>query len=309
MCGGGGGVGPAPSNERVRELERESASEQRQAEYKATLNDFLATVLGEANVRDTDAINRHMETVRQALEGLLEESVDLRFGGSVRKHTYVDGISDVDLLVVLSRDTAIGSSPKQLLVEFADAVRGRLPTADVEVGSMSVKVRFADGTELQLLPAFKVGDGYRIPRAQGETWSDVIRPNAFAERLTEVNQANSEKVVPVIKLFKIAQERLPENSRLSGYHVEAIATEAFQGYNGPMDQSEMFLHLLKVAAQATTTPIEEITGQSAYVDSYLGPAGSPERIRASSAIKRLATRLENASDRSQLDDWYEAFAE
>lgn len=309
MCGtSGGGVGPTPSAERVSELERESSDEQDRAEYKASLNEFLADLLREANLRDAGAINSHLDTVKQALENLLEDSVELRFGGSLSKHTYVDGISDVDLLVVLSRDTAVGASPKDLIEEFANAVRERLPNTEVEVGSMSIKVRFGDGIELQLLPAFKVGDGYKIPRPRGETWSDVVRPREFAGRLTDVNQSNSGKVVPLVKLFKIAQERLPENSRLSGYHVEAIAAEAFRDYHGPMDRSEMFLHLARAAAEMTTRPLAETTGQSAYVDGDLGPAGSNARLRISDSIRRLVTRLERANETGQLDPWIEAFS-
>ncbi len=309
MCGTSGlGVGSTPSAARISELLRESFSEQQQAEYKVMVNDLLGEVLREANVRDADATNRHLDTVRQALENLLEDSVDLHFGGSLIKHTYVDGLSDVDLLVVLSRETAVGSSPRDLIEDFASAVRDRLPNTEVQVGAMSVKVHFADGTDLQLLPAFRVADGYRIPRPQGESWSDVVRPREFATRLTEANQSNSRNVVPVIKLFKIAQGSMPEDSRLSGYHVEAIAAEAFRNYQGPLERREMFLHLARAASNMVLNPLAETTGQSAYVDSYLGPAQSSARIQASGRIRRLVTRLERASDRGELDSWNEAFS-
>jgi hypothetical protein len=290
-------------------VERSSSDEQARAEFKAELNDFLGDVLREANVRDAEATNRHLDTVRRALENLLEESIELRFGGSVIKHTYVDGISDVDLLAVVSRDTAVDANPQQLIGDFATAIRDRLPNTGVEVGQMSVKVRFEDGTELQILPAFKVGDGYRLPRQRGDSWSGVVRPRDFASRLTAVNESNSGKVVPIIKLFKIAQERLPENSRLTGYHVEAIAVKAFQDYRGSLDRGEMLLHLARIAGQTTTRPLEETTGQSTYVDGYLGPEGSTDRLRTSAAIQRLATKLERATERNQLEPWREVFSE
>ena len=309
MCGtSGGGIGTVPSAARLTNRLHQVVSDQERSEYKAQVNDFLAEVLREANVRDADATNRHLETVRQALQGLLEDSIELRFGGSVSKHTYVDGLSDVDLLVVLSRDTAVDSSPKDLIADFANALHERLPNSDVETGAMSVKVRFGDGTELQLLPAFKVGDGFRIPRFRGETWSDVIRPREFAARLSEVNQRNAAKVVPVVKLYKIAQERMPEATRLTGYHVEAIAVDAFKDYSGSLEQREMFLHLARTASRVTESPLVETTGQATYVDTYLGPAGSAERIRGSENIKRMVTRLERANERCELNDWYEAFS-
>jgi len=295
MCGtSGGGIGTVPSAARLTNRLHQVVSDQERSEYKAQVNDFLAEVLREANVRDADATNRHLETVRQALQGLLEDSIELRFGGSVSKHTYVDGLSDVDLLVVLSRDTAVDSSPKDLIADFANALHERLPNSDVETGAMSVKVRFGDGTELQ--------------RFRGETWSDVIRPREFAARLSEVNQRNAAKVVPVVKLYKIAQERMPEATRLTGYHVEAIAVDAFKDYSGSLEQREMFLHLARTASRVTESPLVETTGQATYVDTYLGPAGSAERIRASENIKRMVTRLEGANERCELNDWYEAFS-
>ena len=310
MCGGGGSgsVGPPPSPARIRELVSSSQGEQDQATHKIHVADFLSEVLQEANVRDADAVNRHLETARGAIEGQMGDAVDLRFGGSVRRHTYVDGLSDVDLLVVLNRDVAAEASPRELLTEFAAALRGRLPDTDIEVGDISVKVHFRDGTDLQLLPAFRIGGGYKIPRRYGETWSGVIKPREFATSLTEVNQSNARKVVPVIKLFKIAQLRFPQSAQLTGYHAEAIAVEAFKEYRGPLDLREMFLHYCRSAAARVASPMQETTGQSTYIDSYLGPANSSARAAAATRITHLATRLQNADDRCAVESWEDAFS-
>jgi hypothetical protein len=85
--------------------------------------------------------------------------------------------------------------------------------------------------------------------------------------------------------------------------------DAFQDYHGSMDRGVMLLHLVRVAAQATTRPLEETTGQSTYVDGYLGPEGSLDRMRTSTAIQRLATKLEKATERNQLGAWLEVFSE
>ena len=70
----------------------------------------------------------------------------------------------------------------------------------------------------------------------------------------------------------------------------------------------MFLHLARTASRVTENPLVETTGQATYVDTYLGPAGSAERVRASENIKRMVTRLERANERCELNDWYEAFS-
>lgn len=303
--GGGvyGGSGPRIPMEELREIVR---GEQDDVGHKAEVNEILAEALQSANTRDSELAGQRLEDVQEAIEDLLEESVNLRFGGSVSKHTYVDGLSDVDALLILNRASAEGKSPKELLAELAGAIADRVH-AEVAAGDLAITVRFSDGMELQLLPAFQAGDGYRIARPRGETWSDVIRPKRFAEALTEVNQANGGNVVPAIKLFKIAQENLPRNARLSGYHIEALATAAFDGYQGQVDRKSVFLHLLRSAADKVAMPIAETTGQSTYVDRYLGGPDSPERERVAGHIRRLARRLDSADEKLSTAAWEEAF--
>ena len=180
LCGGNGtSVGNIPSSGRVDELVRASSQTQDIAQYKTEVNALLADSLREANSRDAETINRHLDTVRQALEGLVNESMDLRFGGSISKHTYVDGISDVDVLAVLSKETAENASPQDLISDFAAALRSRLPNTDIDIGRISVKVHFSDGTDIQVLPSFPVRNGYKIPRYQGDSCSGVIRPHSM----------------------------------------------------------------------------------------------------------------------------------
>lgn len=300
-------MGPSPSSERIDAMVRDSDKEQDLSEYKTEVNALLANVLNEANARDADATNRHLETVRGALEGLIEDSIELRFGGSVSKHTYVDGISDVDVLAVLKRQIAQGESPKALIEYFASALRSRLPNTEIKTGAMSVTLHFADGIDIQVLPAFPEKDGYRLPRYRGDTWSGVVKPKEFATRLTSINQANGGNVVRAIKLYKIAQEGLPEHSKLAGYHIESIAVEAFSGYAGPLELREMFMHLARASSERVKYPMEETTGQSTYADAHLGIAGSAQRMRTSDTIKRMVTRFEVANDQYRLDTWKEAF--
>lgn len=305
MCGGGGGWGGGGGGSSS--VVGEASSTQAASDYKVEVNERLSELLRDANYRDTDKINQHLMTIHQSLQNMVEEDIDLRFGGSVAKHTYVDGLSDVDILVVIGRETAETSSPKALIDDFARALRDRLPYTDVTTGALSVKVKFADGVELQLLPAFKVKEGYRIPRAQGESWSGVIRPREFAQRLTQVNQTNGGNVVSTIKLFKVAQDHFPDDAKLSGYQIEAMAVEAFEEYRGQINHKDMFLHLLEYSADRVRRPMEETTGQSTYTDSDLGPAESEARLKISSYQSRLHKRLQAASDQNARQPWIEAF--
>ena len=186
-------------------------------------------------------------------------------------------------------------------------MRSRLPNTDIDIGRISVKVHFSDGTDIQVLPSFPVRNGYKIPRYQGDSWSGVIRPREFARSLTEVNRSNAGNVVKAIKLYKIANDKLPEHGRLQGYHIEAIAIRAFQNYTGPLELREMFMHLCRAASEQVKSPMVETTGQSAYIDNDLGAAGSTGRLKTSDTINRMVQRLEIANSQCQLDAWNEVF--
>jgi len=62
--------------------------------------------------------------------------------------------------------------------------------------------------------------------------------------------------------------------RMKGYHVEALAVEAFTGYQGRLSRADMLIHLCRTAADRVRAPIPETTGQSDYVDPHLGSACS-----------------------------------
>src|SRR5258707_4724 len=98
MGGSGGKFDPPRVRSEIRELEKNIED----AEYEAQVADLLSTVLASANDRNIELIRTRLGTVKQAIEKEVDGFVDLLFGGSVAKHTYVDGVSDVDALVVVS---------------------------------------------------------------------------------------------------------------------------------------------------------------------------------------------------------------
>jgi hypothetical protein len=65
----------------------------------------------------------------------------------------------------------------------------------------------------------------------------------------------------------------------------------------------MIEHFCKHAEQAVLKPITDSTGQSIYVDEYLGKTGSTERTKASQMYKQLIKKMDLANNSSSLDDW------
>lgn len=277
--------------------------------YNSEVNGLLQEALKEFNDRPKEAIDTHLEVLKQAIEREIEDVVKLIFGGSIHKNTFINGFSDVDSLVSLNNTSLEKKSPREVLEYFAQQIKQRLPKTKVFIGELAVSIKFFDKIEIQVLPSIKTSTGFRIASTNPENqWSNVIRPEAFARRLTEVNQACSGKVVPVIKLFKAAVEKtLPANLKLSGYHAESLAIEVFKNYEGSRTYKDMLAHLCRTATERVKAPIKDRTGQSLHVDDYLGSENSQARNQVSSWLSRLAIRLGNADKLRSLEEWQKLF--
>lgn len=302
----GGGWGSRRS-ERVTldELSQRAQGATDHADYEAQVQELLCDALSEFNDRDVDEIGRHLQTIEDALSGDIEGSVLLRFGGSVIKHTYVDGLSDVDMLVHLNDTSLQNKSPDKVMNYFVQRLRQRLPRTDISAGDLAVTVTFSDGHKIQLLPAVKSSSGYRIAASGGKAWSSVIEPARFAERLTQVNKSQNGQVVPTIKLYKAVNESLPKQSRLSGYHIESLAVKAFEGYDGRRIPKHMLRHFCSRAKDDVLAPIVDSTGQSRHADDYLGPANSGKRRQAAQAITNLERKIAKADATNSVEAWEE----
>lgn len=120
--------------------------------FDTQIAERLGEILGDANRRDTQAIGSAIDAVKDALAADIEGTVDPILGGSVRKHTYVDGISDIDSLIIL-RDPELKSlSPQEVLTYFEKKAREELPDWEVSRGEIAITL-MKQGLEIQLLPA------------------------------------------------------------------------------------------------------------------------------------------------------------
>ncbi len=289
------------------ELNAYAAEKTAQAEYEAEANEVIDDALTEFNDRDTEGIHEHLDVISDAISSLVDEDGDIQmlFGGSTSKHTYVNGLSDIDTLVCLNDTSLADKSPNDVIKIFAKILQDRLPRTEVSVGDLAVTVKFSDGHEVQLLPAVRTAQGFRIASPGENKWSNVIAPDRFAKKLTQVNQKLNNKVVPVIKLAKSINEKLPKQSRLSGYHLESLAIEAFENYRGPRTAYDMVKHFFKEAQTRVLSPIADSTGQSLHVDDYLGSRGSQQRSKVSNAIENIVGRIERAESARNIDLWKE----
>ena len=279
-------------------------------EVDPAVNEVLSGLLIQYNDRDVDLVGDRLREIESAIEETLETSVELIFGGSVAKHTYVDGLSDIDSLAIL-RDPELQSlSASEVLDLFASVLKRELGyEVRIREGQMAVTIVFPDGMEIQVLPAIKGGNGIKIPVGSGDDWSSVVRPEVFARKLTERNQENSNRLVPVIKLAKAVLNEIPAEIRPTGYHVESLAVEAFQDYAGTKTYKDMLHYLFERASKLVLSPMKDSTGQSLYVDENLGEANSKARQVLSGVMDRVARRMSIADRSGSSEEWLQAIGE
>ena len=253
---------------------------------------------------------RNTQTVTQRLEslcGFLRQKgnvVQTMFGGSVRKGTYVTGLSDVDALLIVNQSSLVNQTPALVIEYVRDTIQNRLHQNTVSAGNLAVTVSYSDGTEIQILPAIRTNSGgVRIADRGSTQWSNVARPDDFAEKLAKVNTARNGRVVPIIKLAKaMADCFITRPSRkMSGYHIESLAIDAFKDYQGPLYPKTMLVHLLGHSMEAVKKPIVDSTGQSRHVDEYLGQTDSNLRKGASTQFGQMRAEVRHCKTKAEFN--------
>ena len=294
MGGSSGGYGGRPRQPTRRPLTDD--------EFNGCLRDQLK----DYNDRDVEAINRHLRGLRDALELGDDDVIRTLFGGSVSKHTYVTGLSDVDVLAIINDSSLSGQSPSDVIALMKQRITQRMPRTTVTTGDLAVTVKYADGIEIQLLPAIRTKSGVRIADPGRNAWSNVVHPERFTRKLTQVNQANGNNVIPVTKLAKglIAHTIRSDRDHISGYHVESLAIEAFRNYRGAGDLKSMVGHFVDFASKAVLKPITDPTGQSRRVDDYMGQANSQRRQRASNLFSQMKRSFDGCKTRADIDNLF-----
>ncbi|MFZ3134292.1 MAG: CBASS oligonucleotide cyclase [Methanothrix sp.] len=295
------------SSEEYKKYDKEIKEKTRDELFDTEVAEIIGDILAEYNNRDNEAIERHLEKIKNLLEDEFGGVIDLRFGGSVKKHTYVDGLSDIDVLVLVNKCDLSNMSPREAL----EAVKRKIiemrfnDIKNIEARTLSVTLTFSDDKVIQLLPAIKSGNGYKIATEKGDRWSNVIRPDKFAERLTEINQFMGGKVIPVIKLVKGINSQLPKSQQLKGYHIESMAIEAFKTYpdDAVKTPKVMLKYFFEKAKDIIRKPIQDRTKQSLNVDDDLGPENSNMRSSISATLDIIFRRMKDADETGDVSRW------
>src|SRR5216683_6124994 len=120
--GGGGGERYFPSRpDRLQGLIKKTLEETEQKSLEVDVNDYLQQLLAKMNDRNPEKVQQYINELAKIL-GENQEIDRFLFGGSVAKHTFVDGLSDIDALVILDRRDLEGKTPSEVLHTFLDSL-------------------------------------------------------------------------------------------------------------------------------------------------------------------------------------------
>lgn len=306
--GGSGGGSFSYNPSRTKKLVQEQGEKASSTAFGSEIASLLGELLSSYNHRDVDMVQNRLSDIKDALEDVIDGSVDQLFGGSVAKHTYVDGMSDVDSLILIN-DSGLGdSSPQEAILKIQSILKNKLdPETKIHSGQMAVTLEYSDGMQIQLLPALEESDGhFKVPSTREDKWSK-IRPMKFQEALTKRNSECGNKLVPTVKLAKAIIGQLPDSQRLSGYHVESLAISIFRNYDGEKTTSAMLSHFFSGAKSQVLKPLRDSSGQSIHVDESLGAADSSPRQSASHLLGRIERRIRNATAAESIEQWRALF--
>jgi hypothetical protein len=154
-----------------------------------------------------------------------------RLSGSYARKTAIHDIKDVDILLLVHNDYFY-ESPASVLNSLADVLR-EWPTVWSEVGVVDAAVVYQRRSIKVELPtlAFRMDivpvvamDGLEkplyIPDKSLKEWVKT-HPLGYGEALSRLNQTNSEKVVPLIKMIKHWRDVQMTYMRPKSYWLEA----------------------------------------------------------------------------------------
>lgn len=270
-----------------------------QTEVESNLREKLKDI----NDHSYDAIDKHRQEIQKKLDNEYEDVEIIRYGGSHSRHTDVSHLSDIDILAPLGASDKLPESSNEAITQLAATLRERFPRSKVDPGKMAVTVTFSDGIEVQVLPAYRHGDGYKIPDPSSSGWVTTY-PTRFARQLTDVNQRLSGQVVPTIKLAKkiCASQAVDVNS----YHLENIAVASFNHYTGERTLSRMLQHLFNQAKKLCLTPIPDPCGQSQDV---AGNISAGERQQIAKGMNRIEGKISRALASASTSAWDDLFGE
>lgn len=270
-----------------------------------SVNDVLDDAAKNSRERDAKSQMQHRNDAETAINSNIEGHVDIEYGGSVSKATYVDGVSDLDCRVYINHSSLASKSPDEIKRYIAKQLKSKDPRSSVKIGRMGVTVKYHDGTEMQFIPAVRTRYGYQLPN--GNRWSKVIYEERFKRDFSRTNKKCGGQLYHLVTVLKNKNNQNPSSQKLSGHHIEAMANNIFKHYpkSAPRTLGAMMDYYYRYAPRQVVHRTRDKTGQSSFVDKEkLGGPASKNRqavARHMGRVRKILQQAQKTGDTTSLE--------
>jgi len=246
-----------------------------------------------------------------------------QLSGSYSRHTAIEMIPDVDVLLFIP-DDQLERTPNAVLLEV-NSVLQDYPAAviNTEGQRRSVRLEFpTDDMCLDIVPAAAkngLDRAIRVPDRPQQEWI-LSDPLGYAARLTKLNQANGDKVVPLVKLVKAWRDEQMERRRPKSYVLEVMLVYgAEDGHLALCDRSiaenvhdafayitDKYADLMDNGTEAPRIPDPQVTGH--YITRGWERSHFETFMRRAREAHRAAGRALAAQDEAAAsEEWKRVF--
>lgn len=236
-----------------------------------TVSDGFNELKQRTNITDNQA--SVVSTTQYQIRSVMNSSFNVLedfLQGSYPRETMIAPLSeaDIDIFIVLNPEYYQQNNQRQLLSRVQAVLRNRYSTTkDITPDGQAVTIEFQSmGFCVDVVPAFYAnGGGFMIPDTQG-LWIRT-NPKVHQQISTRLNQANSGKLVPFIKMIKAWNSNIRKPFR--GFHLEVLAWDIFGSGFQINDYQSALLNFFNIGASKITTQNADPAGYNQDVGNYI----------------------------------------
>ena len=104
-------------------------------------NEQCEKLLARYNNRNAEHVTKRLDVICDSLRRKGYRTVQTKLGGSVKKGTYVSGLSDADILLFVNQTPLANQSPSKVIKHVKQVIKNRMPNNEVRAGKLAVMVK------------------------------------------------------------------------------------------------------------------------------------------------------------------------
>ena len=196
------------------------------------LADWFSSFCSSIQVKNGESISRRCKAITGRLNTDFRdtgsETANSFYVGSYGRNTAIDGISDVDMLFVLSYSTYehyngySGNGQSALLQAVRNSLRKTYSTSHIGADGQVIAIRFDDGITFEVVPGFvNKGGSYTFPDSNGGGSWKTTNPKPEIEAIRTRNSACGNNLVPLCRMMRAW--KLEWNVPMGGLLIDTLA--------------------------------------------------------------------------------------